>query len=489
MRIVAADAAIPLNTPTGRGIVFAAVLGSSVALLDGTVVNVALPHIGRDLDAQLDGLQWIVNGYTLMLASVVLLGGALGDRFGRRRIFLVGIIWFGLASLLCGLATNIVTLVVARVLQGIGAGLLTPGSLAILQASLRRDDRAKAIGAWSGLGGVAAAAGPFLGGWLVDAISWQWVFLINVPVVVTCVFAALRWVPESRDTTTGGRFDLPGSSLAAVFLGGVTFALVEQGSGALVAASIALVAGAAFWFVERRATAPVVPGELFADRQFSSINVVTFFVYAALGGVLFFLVMQLQVVSGYSALEAGITMLPFTLLMLAFSAKAGELGDRIGPRWPLAVGSLLAAVGVFLLIGVGADAPYLTTVLPGVLVLSIGMTIVVAPLTAGVLAAVDVAHAGVASGINNAVARAAGLIAVAALPLIAGLRGDAYNDPLAFGLGYQIAIALCALLYLIAAVIAAVAVRDPKKAMVERAAKTQCPYNAPQLDPGVSPAE
>ena len=464
---------------------FAAVLGSSVALLDGTVVNVALPHIGRDLASELDGLQWIVNGYTLMLASVVLLGGALGDRFGRRRIFLVGVIWFGLASLLCGLATNIVMLIAARVLQGIGAGLLTPGSLAILQASLRKEDRAKAIGAWSGLGGVAAAAGPFLGGWLVDAIGWQWVFFINVPVIAACVIAAMTWVPESRDTTTGGRFDLAGSALAAVFLGGLTFALVQDGTSVPVAAVIAVAAGAAFWFVERRASAPVVPGSLFTDRQFSSINTVTFFVYAALGGVMFFLVMQLQVVSGYSALEAGITMLPFTLLMLAFSAKAGELGDRIGPRWPLTVGSLLSSAGVFLLAGIGPDAPYLTAVLPGVLLLSIGMTVVVAPLTAGVLAAVDVAHAGVASGINNAVARAAGLIAVAALPLISGLRGGAYNDPAVFAAGYRVAIVACAALYLAGAVIAVVAVRAPEQVEVTPTPKSQCPYNAPQLDPGV----
>ncbi len=483
---MAADAAISLNTRTGRGIVFAAVLGSSIALLDGTVVNVALPHIGDDLESELDGLQWVVNGYTLMLASVVLLGGALGDRFGRRRIFLLGVVWFGLASLLCGLATNIVVLVAARVLQGVGAGLLTPGSLAILQASLRKEDRAKAIGAWSGLGGVAAAAGPFLGGWLVDVIGWQWVFLINVPVVIGCVLAALRWVPESRDTTTGGRFDLAGSTVAAVFLGGLTFALVQQGPAAATAAVIAFVAGAAFWFIERRATAPVVPGALF-DRQFSSINVVTFFVYAALGGVLFFLVMQLQVVSGYSALEAGITMLPFTLLMLAFSAKAGELGERVGPRRPLAIGCLLSAVGVFLLSGVGTDAPYVTAVLPGVLALSIGMTVVVAPLTAGVLAAVDVAHAGVASGINNAIARAAGLIAVAALPLIAGLSGDAYREPMVFTGGYRVAMTVCALLFLVGAVIAAAAVRDPKGSGMEPAARTQCPYNAPQLDPGVEP--
>ncbi|GAA4909908.1 EmrB/QacA subfamily drug resistance transporter [Stackebrandtia albiflava] len=485
---MAADSGIRLDSTTGRGIVVAAVLGSSVALLDGTVVNVALPHIGEEFGSELDGLQWVVNGYTLMLAAVVLLGGALGDRFGRRRVFLIGVVWFGVASLLCGLAPGIVSLVVARLLQGIGAGLLTPGSLAIIQASLRREDRAKAIGAWSGLGGVAAAAGPFLGGWLVDAVDWRLVFLINLPLVAATVWAAVRWVPESRDTTRDGGFDLAGATLGAVFLGGLTFALVQPGMLGWVAAVVAVVAAVGFVVVERRAAAPVVPGEMFADRQFTAINAVTFFVYAGLGGVMFFVVMQLQVVSDYSALAAGLTMLPFTVLMLAFSARAGALGERIGPRWPLTVGPLLAGVGVFMLIGVGADAPYWTAVLPGVLVMSVGMTVTVAPLTAGVLAATDVAHAGVASGINNAIARAAGLLAVAALPLAAGLNGEAYRDPFAFALGYQIAIALCAVLFVVGALIGVVFVRDPKWA-AHRAARTQCPYNAPQLDPGVAGAE
>ncbi|MGH8883567.1 MAG: MFS transporter, partial [Stackebrandtia sp.] len=322
---------------------------------------------------------------------------------------------------------------------------------------------ARAIGAWSGLGGVAAAAGPFLGGWLVDAINWRWVFFINVPLVALAVAASLRWVPETRDTTATGRFDLLGSGLGAVFLGGLTFALIQFRSGvpAVIAAVIAVAAGIGFAIVERRGGNPVLPPAMFANRQFSAINTVTFFVYASLGGVLFFLVLQLQVVSRYSALQAGITMLPFTLLMLVFSARAGALGDRIGPRLPLSLGPLLSAVGVVLLLGVDNNAPYWTQVFPGVMVLSVGMTLTVAPLTAGVLAATDMAHAGVASGINNAVARAASLLAVAALPLIAGLTGDAYDNPDVFGLAYQIAIMVCAGLFIIAAVVGAALVRNP----------------------------
>ncbi|MGH8794037.1 MAG: MFS transporter [Stackebrandtia sp.] len=485
------ETAARLDTPAGRGVVFAAVLGSSLALLDGTVVNVALPHVGRDLGSGISGLQWVVNGYTLTLASLVLLGGALGDRYGRRRVFLFGVIWFGAASLLCGLALDTETLVAARFLQGVGAGLLTPGSLAIIQTSIRKEDRARAIGAWSGLGGVAAAAGPFVGGWLVDAFHWRLVFLINLPVTVLTVAAALKWAPETRDTSATGRFDAVGSLLGAIFLAGVTFALVQHDPVvyALIALGAGLAAGAAFVVVERRARTPVLPLTMFAVRQFSAINVVTFFVYAGLGGVVFFLVMQLQVVSGFTPLAAGLALLPFTALLLVFSSKAGALGEKIGPRLPLAVGSALAAFGIFLLLGVGPNANYWRDVLPGVVVLSVGMTVVVAPLTAGVLAAVDSGRAGVASGVNNAVARVASLLAVAALPLIAGLTGAAYDDPLAFGLGYQVAIVVCAGLFAVAAAAAALLVRKPAPDAPHAEPRTHCPYSTPQPDPGVPAGE
>ncbi|MEV0645430.1 MFS transporter [Phytomonospora sp. NPDC050363] len=480
---------VPLRSAAGRGVVAAAVLGSSVAMLDGTVVNVALPHIARDLGAQMDGLQWIVNGYTLTLAALVLLGGALGDRYGRRRVFLIGVIWFGVASMLCGVAPNTPLLVGARILQGIGAGLLTPGSLAMIQSSIRRGDRAAAIGMWSGLGGVAAAAGPFLGGWMVDALSWHWVFFINAPVVVLAVLAALKWVPESRGEGAVGRFDVAGSVLGAVGLAGITYALVQTDPlGPAIAAGVIGVASfAAFLIWERRAADPVLPPTLFASRQFSGINATTFFVYAALGGVLFFLVLYLQVVAGYSALTAGISLLPFTILMLLFSSRAGALGERIGPRRPLTVGPALSAAGVLLFLRIDAEADYLTEVLPAVLLLGIGMTITVAPLTASVLAAADQSHAGVASGVNNAVARAASLLAVAALPLLSGLTGDAYEDPAAFTSGFRTATFWCAGLLATGAVISALFVRDPAREpdCPRPAAHTHCAYDAPPLDPGV----
>lgn len=483
---------IAIASRPGRGVLAAAILGSSVALLDGTVVNIALPHIGRDLHSKIDGLQWVINGYTLMLASLVLAGGALGDRFGRKRIFIIGLSWFGIASVLCGLAPTMTTLIIARILQGIGAGLLTPGSLAIIQSTIRSGDRARAIGAWSGLGGVAAAAGPFLGGWLVDALDWRWVFFINVPIIAASLFAALHWVPETRGSSITGRFDVLGSALGALFLGGITYALVESSHSivAIISGSIGVVAGVAFLIVERHRTNPILPPSMFANRQFSAINTVTFFVYAALGGVLFFLVLELQVVSGYSALAAGITMLPFTLLMLVFSARAGAFGERIGPYVPLTFGPALAALGVLLLLNVGHYAPYWSHVFPGVMIMSIGMTLTVAPLTASVLAAAEQGRAGIASGINNAVARAASLIAVAGLPLIAGLSGRAFDDPSVLDPAYRIGVLACAGLFTAAAVLAAMLVRNPAKqrdvtdVAVHPACRTQCAYGAPQLDPG-----
>ena len=485
-----AAATVPLSSPAGKGVVLAAVLGSAVAMLDSTVVNVALPHIGAEFGAGMDGLQWIVNGYTLTLAALVLLGGALGDRYGRRRVFLIGVIWFGAASILCGAAVNTPTLVAARVLQGIGAGLLTPGSLAMIQSSIRGSDRARAIGMWSGLGGVAAAAGPFLGGWLVDAWNWRLVFLINVPVIALAVFATLKWVPETRAEGDGdGRFDVLGSVLGMVALGGVTYALVQSKpvGPAVAAALVGVAAAVAFLLVERRTARPVLPPSMFADRQFSGINATTFFVYAALGGILFFLVLYLQVVAKYSALGAGVSLLPFTILMLLFSSKAGEFGERFGPRRPLTIGPAVTGLGVLLMLRIDEHAPYLTQVLPAVLVIGVGMTITVAPLTAGVLAAAGEGHAGVASGVNNAVARAASLIAVAALPLISGLTGDAYEDPVAFTAGFHVATAACAVLLAAGALVSWLFVRDAARTpdCPRPASRMQCPLDAPQLDPGV----
>ena len=448
----------------GRWVLLTTVLGSGMALLDGTVINVALPHIGADLNADLGVLQWTVNAYLLTLAGLILLGGTLGDRYGRRRVFVVGVVWFAVASLLCGLAWNAGVLIGARALQGVGGALLTPGSLALIQATFHPDDRARAVGAWSGLGGVAAAIGPFVGGWLVDGPGWRWVFLLNAPIALLCVPVALRHVPESRDPSATGRFDIAGAALAALALGGVAYALIaapEQGASVPVvggAAAGVLLGGLFVWW-ERRITSPMVPPGVFASRQFTSVNGVTLCVYAALGGFFFLSVVQLQVVVGYSALAAGTALLPVTLVMLLLSARSGALGQRIGPRLPLTVGPLLCAAGMLLMTRVGADAAYVRDVLPALLVLAGGMVLLVAPLTATVLASVEVARAGLASGVNNAVARAAGLVAVAALPLLAGMGPAAYRDPPAFDSAFQRAMAYCALVLVVGALVAWFSVR------------------------------
>ncbi len=415
--------------------------------LDGSAVNVALRTIGEDLDASLAQLQWINNGYLLMLASLILLGGSLGDRFGRRRVFVVGTVVFAGASVLCGLAPNAEVLVVARILQGVGGALLTPGSLAMIQGSFRPRDRAKAIGAWSGLGGVAGAVGPFVGGLLVDQASWRWIFLINLPLAVLTVVIAVRWVPETRDPHAPTTFDYTGAVLASLALGGTTYALIEWGgAGAPWAAAAGVLAAVAFVALERRETAPMVPPALFRDRTFSASNAMTFLVYAALGAVLFFLVIQLQTVSGYGALQAGLATLPITVCMLLLAARGGELGTRLGPRIPMTAGPLVMAVGTLLVMGVDADVSYWVDVLPGLTVFGLGLALMVAPLTATVLAAAPDDNAGIASGINNAVARAGSLIAVAALPVALGLGGDAYADPVAFDAAYGDAMLACAAL-------------------------------------------
>ncbi|MGC4762820.1 MFS transporter [Micromonospora sp. DT46] len=471
--------ALRLGTAHGRGTLLAAVLASGMVFLDTTVVNVALPRLGADLDATVAGLQWTVNGYLLMLAAFVLLGGALGDRFGRRRVLLLGVVWFTLASLLCGLAQGTEWLIAARFLQGAGGALLTPGSLSVLQASFHPDDRGRAIGAWSGLSGVSTALGPFLGGWLVDALSWRWIFFLNLPLAVLVVLAALRWVPESRDeaaSRTGGpgrhrrRFDVAGALLGALALAGVTYALIDapvrglDSVPVLVAVLAGVVGAVAFVLVERRrGDGAMLPTGLFGSRLFSVLNVFTVLVYAALGGFTFFLAVYLQNVVGWSALLTGVALLPMTVLLLVGSARAGALSARIGPRLPLTVGPVVAAAGLVLLRGVGPGASYWRDVLPGVVLFGIGLTLVVAPLTASVLAAVDDRFAGVASGFNNAASRAGGLLAVAALPLLVGLSGSGYAQPAALTSAYRGAMLWCAGLLLAGAAMAALLIHRPPK--------------------------
>jgi EmrB/QacA subfamily drug resistance transporter len=496
-----ASAALRLSEARGRWVLLAMVLGSSMAFLDSTVVNVALPAIGRSLSAGLGGLQWTVSGYTLSLAGLILLGGSLGDRMGRRKIFLVGVVWFALASALCGLSPSIGVLIGARVLQGVGGALLTPGSLAIIQASFAPEDRSRAVGAWSGLGGVAGAVGPLLGGYLVQAGGWRWVFFLNLPLAAAVLAVTIRHVPETRDPMAAGKFDIAGSALAALALAGITYALIEapaQSGDPLVltaSAVIGVAAAAGFVLVERHrtrhpgGTPAMLPLDVFASREFSAVNIVTFCVYAGLGGVFFLLVLQVQVVAGYSPVKAGLALLPVTALMLVFSARSGALAQRVGPRWPMTAGTLACAAGLLLMLRIGADASYLTDVLPAVTVFAAGLTLTVAPLTATVLASADVRHAGVASGVNNAVARAAGLLAVAGLPALAGLGEASYHSAAQFSAGFDKAMIISAGLLVAGSVLSAVTIRsdvlNPPGAVLAPApqCRVNCAVGAPPLEP------
>jgi EmrB/QacA subfamily drug resistance transporter len=448
----------------GRALLAAAVLGSGMAMLDGTVVNVALHRIGTDLDASLAQLQWVTNGYLLALASLILLGGSLGDRFGRRRVFVIGVVWFTVSSLLCAVALNPNELIAARVLQGIGAALLTPGSLAMLEASFRPEDRSRAIGAWTGLGGIAAAAGPLVGGALVQYANWRWVFLLNLPLAAVTVMVALRWVPETRDPESSRHFDVLGATLGVVGLAGITFALIEAGALSTPVVVLAAVVGAlalvAFVLAERSEKMPMLPVGLFGSRQFSAANGMTLLVYAALGAIIFFLVLQLQTVVGYGPLRAGVATLPITVVMLLLAARGGALAARIGPRLPMSLGPVVCAVGVALLARVDSQATYWVDVFPGLTIFSLGLALLVAPLTATVLAAAPDRYAGIASGVNNAVARGGSLLAVSALPFAVGLGGDDYDQPAIFSAGYERAMWICVALLVIGGAISFVLIRN-----------------------------
>jgi EmrB/QacA subfamily drug resistance transporter len=436
-----------LNSRAGRLTLVTVILGSGIAILDGSVVNIAVRTIGTDLDASLAELQWVLNGYMLSLASLILVGGALGDRFGRRRMYLTGVAGFALTSAMCAFAQDPTQLVWFRVLQGITAALLTPGGLAIIEASFRPEDRPAAIGRWAGVSGVAAAAGPLIGGFLLEHGGWRWIFAINVPLCLAVLWLG-RFVPESSDDEARRmRFDVGGAVVGVAALGAVTSVLTfwKQWSGATVAAATAgtAVLVVVFVLLERRPGA-MAPVSLFASRVFTAANLMTFLVYGALGAVFFLLVLQLQVTSGYGALEAGLAAIPTTVVMLLFSSRAATVAARTGPRVPMTFGPLVCALGVLPLATIGADAPYLLRVLPGMLVFSIGLTMLVSPLTAAVLNAVPDRHAGVASGVNNAVARAGSLLAVAAIPAIVGLGGEDYQDPGALTSGFRAGELICA---------------------------------------------
>jgi EmrB/QacA subfamily drug resistance transporter len=483
-----ADALIRYSSRAGRWVLLATVLGSSLAFIDSTVVNIAIPAIGRDLNADAAGLQWTVNGYALSLASLILLGGSLGDRFGRRRVFMIGIAWFAIASLLCGLAPDIELLIGARVLQGIGGALLTPGALAILEASFVREDRAKAIGAWSGLGGIGGALGPFLGGWIVEVANWRFIFLINVPLAALVLLVAGRHVPESRNPEAARQLDIAGVLSGAIGLGGLTYGFTAwpaNGPGSplvLIPLAVGVAGLVTFVLFERRSRHPMLPLEIFSAKAFTAANLVTFLVYAANGGVFFLVVLNLQVVAGYSPLVSGIAMLPVTALMLALSARAGALSQRIGPRIPMTVGPLLCAAALVLLSRVGPAADYFTQVLPAVLLFGLGLSALVAPLTATALGALDDAHAGIASGVNNAVARAAGLLSVAVLPLAAGIGTGNLTNAADLHPTYRNAMLICAGLMVAGSVVAAILVpsRLPAHTPAPRPAPVPVPVPVPE---------
>jgi EmrB/QacA subfamily drug resistance transporter len=411
-------------TPTaGRWILVATILGSSMAFIDSTVVNVALPALQRGLHATAADVQWVVEAYALFLSSLILVGGALGDRYGRKRIFAIGIVLFALASAWCGLAQDTTQLIISRSIQGVGGALLTPGSLAIISATFSAEARGKAIGTWAGFTTITSALGPVVGGFLI-LFSWRWIFFLNLPLAAVAMIILLQHVPETRDEGMQGPPDIRGALLATVGLGAIVYGLITAGAIGFghLQVILALVVGAAalvgFVLAEKWERAPMLPLHLFRSRTFSGANLLTFFLYGALGGALFFLPFNLQQVHGYTPLQAGMALLPFTLIMFSLSRWAGGLINRYGAKLPLIVGPSVAGIGFLLFARTGLDGNYWTQYFPAVVALGLGMVITVSPLTTAMLGAVSQDHAGIASGVNNAVARTAGLVAVAVFGIV-----------------------------------------------------------------------
>jgi len=492
--LTARDGTGPLSyaSTSGRWVLVASVLGSGMVAMDLTMTSIALPAIGRSFGAGIGGLQWIFAAFTITLAGLLLVAGTLSDRYGRRRVFAAGAAWFAVAALLASLAPTIGVLIAVRALQGVGAALIAPASLAILEASFRPEDRGKAIGAWAGFGGVAAAIGPFLGGWLTQAASWRLIYLINVPMALVVVLICRRYVPESRDPVTAGRVDVVGGVLVTLGLVGLAFGLMRGTAGGWGPyAVLALLTGAAllvsFLFWERRVAAPILPLGVFRSARFSATNAVTFGLYAAIGATMFLLPIELQQVARFTPLQSGMAMLPVTAIMLALSPLSGALATRIGPGLQLTVGPVIVAGGLALFTRIDAEGDYMADVLPAVVVFALGLAATVAPLTTTAMVSAPAQHAGVASAVNNDVARTANLIAVAVVPPIAGLTGSAYLDPGLFSAGFRtaafIAAGLCVVSGLLAALTVGVRRGGPDRvALAKTSTMTiHCGLDAPPL--------
>lgn len=468
------DGKIVLDSAAGRWTVAASVTGSGAVFLESTIVTVALPAIGRELGVGLGGLQWILDGYLLTLGALMLLGGSLGDTIDRRRVFAWGAVAFAIFSGLCAVAPTFSSFVVLRLLQGAAGALLVPNSLAMLEASFAGEERGAAIGKWAGWSAISTAAGPLLGGWVVDVLSWRWLFGLIAPISLAAAWIVLRRVPDAEhaaevhdraahDPRTNDelrRIDWSGAALATAGLGAIVWALIE-GPARGITDPVTLASGlgglallVAFVVAEKRSRHPLLPLGIFRSRQFTGANVVTLLVYAALGALFFLLILQLQNVLGYSALEAGAAILPVNVLMLALSARVGRLSERIGPRLPMTVGAIVAGIGMLLMARVQPGTGYVGAALPALVIFGLGLATLVAPLTAAVLGAVDASDAGVASAVNNAVARIAGLLAVAVLPFVAGISSSKRTSSEQFAAGFARAMWISAALCVAGAVVA-----------------------------------